>query len=255
MATVGEISGPYANYLLPVLPSSVSVCDTCHTNVTGGWSRCNQCNQAIRQLSEVADAVAPIALAVKGEQFAHELWAYKNSPRDAVRQRFQLGLAAVTWRWLANHEACIARAAGAARFTVVTSVPSARLRDGGHPLQHMLAIQIGATRERYENLLSPAPGVEQTREHDDRRYRTSRRLDGEDVLLVDDTWTTGAHAQSAASTLKLGGASTVGIMVIGRHFNRNPSEAYRESAEAYYRQARETRWSWEVCCLEPPHAR
>jgi orotate phosphoribosyltransferase len=40
---------------------------------------------------------------------------------------------------------------------------------------------------------------------------------GADVLLVDDTWVSGASAQSAAAALKAAGARRVALVVIGRH--------------------------------------
>jgi orotate phosphoribosyltransferase len=45
-------------------------------------------------------------------------------------------------------------------------------------------------------------------------------LNGQSVLLIDDTWTTGANAQSAAAALKVAGAGPIGAVVIGRHLNR-----------------------------------
>jgi orotate phosphoribosyltransferase len=39
------------------------------------------------------------------------------------------------------------------------------------------------------------------------------------VLVVDDTWTTGANAQSAAGALKTTGAGRVAVLAIGRHVN------------------------------------
>jgi hypothetical protein len=38
-----------------------------------------------------------------------------------------------------------------------------------------------------------------------------------DVLLVDDTWVSGASAQSAAVALKAAGARRVALVVLGRH--------------------------------------
>ena len=40
------------------------------------------------------------------------------------------------------------------------------------------------------------------------------------MLLIDDTWTTGANAQAAAAALKAAGAARVAGAVIGRHLNR-----------------------------------
>ena len=48
----------------------------------------------------------------------------------------------------------------------------------------------------------------------------SRRLPtGQAVLLIDDTWTTGASAQGAAAALKAAGVRPVAAVVIGRHLN------------------------------------
>jgi predicted amidophosphoribosyltransferase len=253
MATVGEISAPYANFLLPVLASDSSVghvCKVCHSTATEGWTRCYQCNQAERLLTSLADAVVPIALAVKGEQLAYELWTYKNSPRERVRARLQVGLAAVLWRWLDEHEACVARASGTRSFSLVTTVPGTADRSGDHPLERMVGSIVGLTRDRYAQLLLPATGVKQGRDHSDTRFAVSTELAGESVLLIDDTWTTGAHAQSAASALKSSGAGIVGAVAIGRHFNRTPADPYREPAETYYRAARDQGWDWQTCCAE-----
>jgi adenine/guanine phosphoribosyltransferase-like PRPP-binding protein len=52
------------------------------------------------------------------------------------------------------------------------------------------------------------------------RYESTSHLTDEPVLLIDDTWTTGANAQSAAAALKRAGAGPVAAVVIGRHLNR-----------------------------------
>jgi adenine/guanine phosphoribosyltransferase-like PRPP-binding protein len=56
------------------------------------------------------------------------------------------------------------------------------------------------------------------------RYVAETSLSGEPVLLIDDTWTTGSSAQSAAATLKAAGAGVVAAVVIGRHVNREWNE-------------------------------
>lgn len=250
MATVAEVSAPYANFLVPVLSSRRGVCEVCHTAIGHEWSQCYQCDQAAQVLSSVADVVVPVALSVKGEQLAHELSAYKYSPRAVVRERLAQGLAAVLWRWVAAHEKCVARACGASQFAVTTTVPGTAPRVEQHPLERIVGGIVGATRGRYERLLAVNPGAPQGRTHSDHRFRALRRLDGESLLVVDDTWTSGAHAQSAASALRAAGAHTVAIVVLGRHFNRRPPEPYRASAENYYRAAKAQGWDWATCCVE-----
>ena len=63
------------------------------------------------------------------------------------------------------------------------------------------------------------------------------------MLLIDDTWTTGANAQSAAAALKDAGAGTVAAVVIGRHLNRDWHEndlRLRALGESF---------DWEHCAL------
>jgi hypothetical protein len=52
------------------------------------------------------------------------------------------------------------------------------------------------------------------------RFGCEPTVAGANVLLIDDMWTTGASAQSAAAALRAAGAATVAAVVIGRHVNR-----------------------------------
>ena len=79
-------------------------------------------------------------------------------------------------------------------------------------------------------------------EFDPAKYLTSRRLEGEAVLLIDDTWTTGASAQSAAASLVSAGAGTVAAVVIGRHINR-------EWGDNDARLRALPRFGWDTCAL------
>ncbi|GAA2486929.1 hypothetical protein GCM10010434_032770 [Winogradskya humida] len=62
--------------------------------------------------------------------------------------------------------------------------------------------------------------------HPDRFAVDSHSLDGVPrVLVIDDTWTTGARVQSLAFALKAAGAVKVGAVVLGRHVN--PADGVR----------------------------
>src|SRR5205823_12623199 len=79
---------------------------------------------------------------------------------------------------------------------------------------------VGPTRDRHQRLLLPSDQPAQAHEYSRDRYTTARSFDGEPILLIDDTWTTGANAQSAAAALRAAGAGPVAAVVIGRHLNR-----------------------------------
>ncbi len=79
----------------------------------------------------------------------------------------------------------------------------------------------GHTRGRYLRALVPTDRGAAGRDFDPNRYRAVEDVRGA-VLLVDDTWTSGGHAQSAAYALREeAGAASVGCAVIGRHVHRN----------------------------------
>lgn len=245
MATVSELSARYANFLVhPLLPGP-GVCQVCRGTANPGYPTCWQCQEARRILgSGVGDAVVPVSLALKNEQYANELWRYKNTT-GAQQHYFRTGLAAVLWRFLALHEACIAAHCAVPGFSVVTTVPSTSGREV-HPLRIMVADMVGATRGRYRDLLTPTPEAAALGRTGSASRYTSSALWGENVLLVDDTWTTGHHAQSAAAALKAAGAGSVAIVVLGRHLNLT----YGDTA-TLVEQARLRSFSWAACALRP----
>ncbi len=213
MATVGELSAPYATFMLNPRPGR-DVCDVCF-NLTEGYGRCWACAHGGRFL----DVVAPISYSLGGGRLHHVLAAYKRSAGCETR-RLGAELAAVLWRHLAAHEACVATAAGVEAFDVVTTVPSSdRRRDQIHPLHRLVGLRVGPTRDRYQRLLRRTGAGTSIHEFSVHRYESTTELRGHAVLLIDDTWTTGASAQSAAATLKAAGAGTVAAVVIGRHLN------------------------------------
>jgi len=122
-----------------------------------------------------------------------------------------VGLAAVTYRWLHLHERCLAVAAGIATgfFDVLTSVPSTSGRVGTHPLVTLLTEVVVGSKDRYADLLvvnrpDLGPG-----EIVPDRFLATRAVPA-NVLVVDDSWVSGAKPQAAATALKVAGAKVRG---------------------------------------------
>jgi predicted amidophosphoribosyltransferase len=250
MATVLELTAAYENFLVPVLGPRTGVCRTCKS-VVSGYQVCYRCNEQRRVLSQTADVVVPIALSVKGEQWAHELSSYKNSTNSAVRQDLTLRLGAVLWRWLDRHEQCVQSRAKVAAFPLVVPVPSTTGRSA-HPLRLIVRDLVKVTADRCAEILSPNPKYTAgSREAHDDRFLVSAQLHGEPVLLIDDQWTSGGRAQSAAAALKAAGSGAVAVVVLGRHFDRSWDRPdLRAAAENYYRAACSQGWSWDSCCAD-----
>ncbi|MGI8428225.1 MAG: phosphoribosyltransferase family protein [Solirubrobacteraceae bacterium] len=215
MPTVAELTYPYGNFMLGPHPGK-AVCEGCF-DLTAGPQRCYRCARAHRGL----DAVAPISYSVAQEQLHHALAGYKRPPSEVAR-RFEVELAAVLWRYLDMHEQCVARAAGTDAFELVTTVPSStRERDAAHPLHRIVGELAGPTRDRHERLLRRSKHSVEARTFSVEKFHATRDLAGRSVLLIDDTWTTGATARSAAAALEAAGAGPVAAVVIGRHLNRD----------------------------------
>ena len=171
-----------------------------------------------------------------------------------MRQDLALRIGAVLWRWLDAHEPCLRERAHARSFPLVVPVPSTTGRPD-HPLPGILREIVGITSDRTAEILTPNPAYPPgSRYAYDDRFLVSAPLDGEPVLLVDDQWTQGGHAQSAAAALKIAGSGPVAIVVLGRHFDRVSGRAdFQAAAESYYRTARAQGWDWAVCCLGAEH--
>ena len=163
----------------------------------------------------LADVVVPVSYAMKGGELAHNLWVYKSALAGAGPA--QAALLALLLVFLRDHGSCVWRLAGGRAPTHLAVVPSTRGRPGPHPLQVLAApvlalpwvhLAIGAHQD---------PPDPEDRYLSLDRFAVRQRLPQAQVLLLDDTWTTGSRAQSAAAALKLAGAARVVIVVLGRH--------------------------------------
>jgi predicted amidophosphoribosyltransferase len=241
--TVGELSALYENVLLGPRRGP-DVCATCF-NFTAGYTHCWACAHSQPAL----DAVAPISYSVAREQLHHALSSYKRLDGDVAR-RLQGILAAILWRFLTEHEACVAKAAGTSSFDLVTTVPSgdpARDERHRHPLRTIVGELVGPTRERHQRLLRRTDAETEPRSFSESKFRAIHPIEAQSVLLIDDTWTTGASAQSAAAALRQAGAKRVAAVVIGRHLNRE----WHENDRRIRGIARPFEWRACALCAEP----
>jgi hypothetical protein len=187
--------------------------------VRPGFARCYQCERhELDGRGLLADAVVPISYAIRGTAFAGDLWRYKSLLAPATSAR--ASILALLLTFLADHGACVWRHAAMPPPGHLAVVPTGCGRPGPHPLLRLVS--------PYLRLpvcpLAIRPG-RQGRDFDLGRFRAGRVPDGSSVLLLDDTWVSGASAQSAAAALKLAGARHVAVVVVGRHVNPDDPRA------------------------------
>ena len=147
--------------------------------------------------------------------------------------------------FLTDHGPCVWQRAGMPPPDRLAVVPTGAGRPGPHPLLGLV----------WPYLRLPGcslvlrPG-RQGRDLDLDRFQVLARPAGASVLLLDDTWVSGASAQSAAAALKLAGARHVAVIVLGRHVN--PDDAASAQLLAGLAAAR---YDPSACAVHPPAAK
>ncbi|HEY2666632.1 MAG TPA: hypothetical protein VGK51_07335 [Actinomycetota bacterium] len=225
-----------------VPPAGDGVCEVCHAATRRGRQRCFGCFRTSAQVSLPAEGVVPISLYRTGDNLWHALRRYKDGRDPALRRRLGRRLGWVLSGFLRRHLACIAP--GLSPDWRITVVPPTRRRSQRHPLEKVVRRSRWLRRRYTRTLRTVAPPGHNAAS--DRAFRVIRDVGGLELVVVDDTFTTGASVQSAVSALRLARARVAAVVVIGRVVNpgANPEEAELWAA------ARKTPWRLNRCCRE-----
>ena len=242
--TVAELTDQYIRTLTPPPPVGPGVCDVCHNAPNLGYARCYSCEQTMGQVSRPLSLIVPITLYRRNSQMLHVLWGYKNQPDARARQSFRTVVAALLYRFLDEHGECVENAADS-EWDALTTVPSSTAREGAHPLERAINMA-PPLREIHERLLQRGEAQLGHNQANDQGFATTTNVDGTRVLLVDDTFTTGARLQSAASALTLARATVVAAVVVGRFCN----PGFNDVTQQLWDDASAQRFSFGTCCLE-----
>lgn len=211
MATTERVAGKLRT---PVAGSDV--CQQCF----GLWDTTKYSECRCLGWPPFLDALVPISYELGTSPFHRALRNYKDGPADP---RYLQSLHAVLRRFLWLHLEDIAAATGVDRFDRTCVVPSrTQARDdarGG--LRKITANAVVYRNTQYERLLAPRPEAEGYKPHwwESNRFRCGKDLQDENVLLVEDTWTSGANALGAAQALKSAGAAKVVCVCLGRYLD------------------------------------
>ena len=248
MPTVEEFTDPHVRTYTPPARAGIGVCRICHswTGTRGDGTRhevCSSCQQTASDVTHSLGLIVPFSLDVVTEQLHSVLWGYKNSRSTDARERFGMQIAAILARFLRDHGDCIRLAAGRG-WDLVTIVPSSGDRAGTHPLE--TAVRMARVQRDAYRLLLQRTDVELDHRHaDETAFRVLEDVRGHRVLVIDDTFTTGARVQSAASALTLAGADVVAGVVVGRVVR----PGYAEEAQRFWDERRGLRFDFDRCCV------
>jgi hypothetical protein len=213
---------------------------------------CFCCATVSAALGSALAPVVPITTCAAPGPVLRMLRGYKDLAAADGRHHFTDRLADVLGPFLAHHDACLASLLGG-RPEVLVPVPPTK-RPGPPPLVRVVegaGLAAGRTTGwdwapdvlqrgvgRLDHLWASPDGFVVS---DAERAR----LRGRRVVLLDDTLTTGATAQSAAAAVRAAGASAVAIVVLGRVVR--PAASYREAR--YWASVDVAPYRPDRCCI------
>jgi hypothetical protein len=201
-------------------------CQVCRTTVNPGFNLCYACegHRSMGLGMPTADHVGMLTYAIEGKQSHYLMRGYKSNRLDIAEHRNIVSW--MTFCAMFYHLQCLSSLSGI-RVTHWATVPSLPAKSGEHPLHAIVS-----------SLMAQWPEVELTAALDvPENVRRFFRADhfrvetplpsGVHVLVIDDTWTSGGHAQSAALSIRKAGAARVSIMNLARYFK----EGYGDNAK------------------------
>ena len=178
----------FASVLIPIPSPQERVCAVCKSSVGPGYRQCYRCHEAAQVLGPLPD-VLPISWSPHMEQLHTMLHNYKRGG-PTERPPNTLKLAALLSVFLSSRRSCIGE------YDVLTCVPSPE-----RVAPKAIIDRIRSARDRYQQLLT-ARASSSGRPLDADRFRVARDVRGERVLLVDDTFASGASLFSASAALR-----------------------------------------------------
>ncbi|MDP1852152.1 MAG: hypothetical protein Q8K48_07035 [Candidatus Planktophila sp.] len=217
-----EALSAYADYLRRVVGGYLygtqqgsDFCEVCRTPVNG-YSVCKACNSArvasIAQGLQLADHVYPIAYANNNSQSMLLMHGYKeNFDPELEPSELYLNIILLIITAIGLHINCIQNP-----IQSITYVPSSKGRVS-HPLRRVTEYLSQEFNLEFVEAKYVLPTESESRELNPDQYELhsiSRALGH--TLILEDTWTTGAHAQSLAAKLRSLGANEVSVLVVAR---------------------------------------
>jgi len=215
-----------------------SVCAICRGAAAPGHPICWSCHVVRGQLGRELTRAVPVSLFAPFSPLHKLLVGYKAAPAARARREWQAALSELLENFFRLHLSCLAggglAAPGRRENLAVLAVPVPSSSEpraswkGQHPLIGLLAEAV-LTEPRLvlaPRLVKGTQPVGHLRA-DLHGFRVVGPVSGSRVLVLDDTYTSGARSQSAAATLAAAGADVRAIVPIGRliHPDHNRSTA------------------------------
>ena len=221
--------------LVPPPRDAEDVCSMCRSWRDPQFRLCSNCLEVLDCLAHPCTRVVPITLYRRPSQLRDWLTYYKQIPAIEHREEYRLNLATILGRFMRENRSKLWDSAGG--YSVACVVPSSSRQELQHPLRAIVS-KSDVFGVPVVDLLRRGTGDLAHRISSDRGFVPIGDVSAERVLLIDDVYTTGSRAQSAASALQVAGAVVAAVLVIARRidpeFNEAANQVWaRQSARSY----------------------
>lgn len=175
-----------------------------------------------------ADLLGSMIYGGDGLKTGDLLYGYKN-PNHPQHEKFTLRISALVGIGLLGHRSCADALVGTPSYQWAT-VPSLKHIGQPHPFRTILNQWMGPQGNEVAvsaSRLALNASYRQRREVNPNLFSIDSPVAaGGHVVVVDDTWVSGAHSQSVALALKHAGAAKVSILTIGRWLEMNDTRTH-----------------------------
>ncbi len=198
-----------------LLDTTGTLCGQCGTP-TAGYPKCYKCGQEFKGTGWdhlLPNAVVPLSYAISGQQSGIDIYAYKD-PRRAQPALSRLQI--LVYFFVKYHLRCLASQVGLDP-THAVSVPSGKGRRD-HPLHLSLLPYFGRDLENQEaRRVAPNRAANERQTAIDPNLFDVGKFEADDhVVVLEDTWVSGANCLSLAIAIRRAGAGAVSIVSVAR---------------------------------------
>ncbi len=208
LAELRKFLSGHGGYLRNTLRIPNITCSFCACPIKPSFSDCYKCS-GYRSMANTADLAGSMIYGVEGKQSDRLMYGYKSA---APGPTHRLIVSALVVLGIREHKTCANKLVGIPATRWAT-VPSLRKQGSVHPLRTILRAEIapGSEIDVVANFPNHDPrGVTPT------NFSVPQVDAGTHVLIIDDTWTSGGHAQSVSVALKNAGAARVSVLTVSR---------------------------------------